>query len=95
MPDHTKLHFAAHLACHTKHGEGLDRHLDRLSLEFPLRSMDFVGEWLAIPTNSYCYLDSDESLHGAIRHVGDHWQADSWQCQHKFRISDRPVKSLT
>lgn len=88
MPDHTKLHFAAHLGCHTKHSEGLVSILKDF-FRVPVKIQELIGEWLAIPKNSYCYLDSDHTTGqlGVSAVIG----VSSWQCQHKFRITMGPL----
>jgi type VI secretion system protein ImpH len=88
IPDHTKLHFAAHLGCHTKHCEGLISILKDF-FRVPVKIQEFIGEWLAIPKNSYCYLDSDQSTGqlGVSAIIG----TNSWQCQHKFRLTMGPL----
>ncbi len=88
IPDYTKLHFAAHLGCHTKHSEGLVSIL-RDYFRVPVKIQEFIGEWLAIPKNSYCYLDKDHTTGqlGVSAVLG----VNSWQCQHKFRIEIGPL----
>ena len=87
MPDHTKLHFAAHLGNHTHHAEGLQSILSEF-LKVAVKIQEFVGEWLDIPEDSYNYLNQDS--------IGGLGQSAvlgtrSWQCQHKFRIIIGPV----
>ncbi|MDX2505121.1 MAG: type VI secretion system baseplate subunit TssG [Gammaproteobacteria bacterium] len=87
MPDHTKLHFAAHLGCHTRHAEGMKSILSEF-LKVPVNIKEFVGEWLEIPDDSYCYLNQDSTGRlGQSAVIGTR----SWQCQHKFRIEIGPV----
>jgi type VI secretion system protein ImpH len=88
IPDHTKLHFAAHLGCHTKHVEGLESILKDF-FRVPVKIQEFIGEWLAIPKNSYCYLNNDHSTGqlGVSAVIG----VRTWQCQHKFRINMGPM----
>jgi type VI secretion system protein ImpH len=88
MPDHTKLHFAAHLGCHTKHAEGLESMLNDF-FRVPVKIKEFIGEWLDIPKDSYCYLDrtSTTGQLGISSVIGDR----IWQCQHKFRITMGPL----
>ena len=87
MPDHTKLHFAAHLGCHTHHAEGLQSILSEF-LKVAVNIQEFVGEWLEIPDDSYSYLNQN-SIGGLGQSmvIGTR----SWQCQHKFRIIIGPV----
>jgi type VI secretion system protein ImpH len=88
IPDHTKLHFAAHLGCHRQHSEGLEAILNDF-FKVPIKIREFIGEWLAIPTNSYCYLNTDHTTGqlGISAVIGTR----SWQCQHKFRITVGPL----
>ena len=87
MPDHTKLHFSAHLGCHTRHAEGMKSILSDF-LKVPVNIREFVGEWLEMPNDSYCYLDQDSlGRLGQSAVIGTR----SWQCQQKFRIEIGPV----
>ncbi|WP_031432411.1 type VI secretion system baseplate subunit TssG [Methylomarinum vadi] len=88
ISDHTKLHFAAHLACHCRHAEGLQVILQDY-FQVPVRLDEFVGEWLDMPADSYCFLDQDETTGqlGVSTVIGTR----SWQCQHKFRITIGPL----
>jgi type VI secretion system protein ImpH len=91
FPDHAKLHFAAHLGCHTQHSEGLESILNDF-FQVPVKIHEFIGEWLDIPKDSYCYLDASHNTGqlGVSAVIG----VSSWQCQHKFRITMGPL-SLT
>ena len=60
MPDHAKLHFAGHLGCHTRHAEGLASIVSDF-FGLPVAIIEFVGEWLMIPKDSYCYLDRSDT----------------------------------
>ena len=86
--DHTKLHFAAHLGCHRHHSEGLESILKDF-FKVPVKIQEFIGEWLDIPKNSYCYLDADHTTGqlGISAAIG----ISTWQCQHKFRITLGPL----
>lgn len=86
--DHTKLHFAAHLGCHTHHSEGLKAILQDY-FKVTVEILEFIGEWLAIPEDDYCYLNRVESTGqlGISAVIG----VKSWQCQHKFRIVIGPL----
>jgi len=83
IPDYTKLHFAAHLGCHTRHASGLQAILSDF-LQMPVQIEEFIGEWLNIPEDSYCFLDDDRSTGqlGVSAVIG----TKTWQCQHKFRL---------
>jgi len=88
MPDLAKLHFTGHLASHTRHAEGLASIIGDF-FQLPVKIVEFVGEWLDIPEESYCYLDRDETTGqlGQSAVLGTR----SWQCQQKFRICLGPV----
>ncbi len=88
IPDHVKLHFAGHLGLHTKHSEGLASMLNGF-FQVPVSIDEFVGEWLEIPKDNFCYLDGRHSTGqlGVSAVVG----VTSWQCQHKFRITIGPL----
>lgn len=88
IPDHTKLHFAAHLGCHTQHSEGLESMLNDF-FRVPVKIQEFIGEWLDMPKDSYCYLDTSHTTGqlGVSAVIG----VSSWQCQHKFRITMGPL----
>ncbi|VAW80777.1 Uncharacterized protein ImpH/VasB [hydrothermal vent metagenome] len=87
MPDHTKLHFAAHLGCHTRHTEGLCAILS-VFFRLTVRIEEFVGEWLDIPEDDYCYLKNTGSAQlGKTAVIG----VRSWQRQHKYRICMGPI----
>ncbi|NOQ64409.1 MAG: type VI secretion system baseplate subunit TssG [Methyloprofundus sp.] len=83
VPDYTKLHFAAHLGCHTHHANGLQAILCDY-LQMPVNIQEFIGEWMNIPVESYCYLDDNPATGqlGVSAVIGTR----TWQCQHKFRI---------
>jgi type VI secretion system protein ImpH len=87
-PDHAKLHFAAHLGCQTQHSEGLESMIKDF-FQVPVKIHEFIGEWLDMPKNSYCYLDDNPSTGqlGISSIIG----ISSWQCQHKFRITMGPL----
>lgn len=87
--DHVKLHFAAHLGCHTKHSEGLASILCAF-FQIPVSMEEFIGEWLEMPPDSYCYLDGRHNTGqlGVSAVIG----VRSWQCQHKFRITMGPLR---
>jgi type VI secretion system protein ImpH len=88
MPDALKRHFVGHLGCHTRHPEGL-KAMIRYFFKLPVSIEEFVGEWLDIPEDSYCYLNSDDSTGqlGVSAIAGTR----SWQCQNKFRIHLGPM----
>jgi len=88
MPDLTKLHFAGHLACQTRHAEGLASILTSF-FRMPVRIETFIGAWLTLP-------ESDRSRLGAgVATAGLGGTAllggRVWTRQHKFRIVFGPL----
>jgi len=88
MPDAAKLHFSAYLGGHTKHAHGLASMLQNY-FHITVKIRELVGEWLDIPTESYCYLDDDEDT-GQLG-VSAVCGTRSWQCQHKFTVQLGPI----
>ncbi|MEO1881498.1 MAG: type VI secretion system baseplate subunit TssG [Methylococcales bacterium] len=88
ISDHTKIHFAAHFGCHTRHASGLKSMLSDY-FQLPVEIEEFIGDWLMIPDDSLCFLNNDSSTGqlGISAVIG----ARSWQCQHKFRIIIGPL----
>lgn len=88
IPDHAKMHFAAHLGGHTRHASGLRAILSDY-FQVPVKIEEFIGEWLNIPEDSYCFMNPDKSTGqlGVSAIIGSR----SWQCQHKFRIVIGPL----
>jgi type VI secretion system protein ImpH len=88
MPDRVKRYFTGHLGCHTRHPEGLQSILGYY-FRIPVAIQEFIGEWLEMPKESYCYLDDDDTTGqlGVSAIAGTR----SWQCQNKFRIRLGPM----
>ena len=88
MPDAVKRNFAGHLGCHTRHPDGLKMIIGDF-FKLPVSIEEFIGEWLEIPKDSYCYLDNDDTTGqlGISAIAGTR----SWQCQYKFRIALGPM----
>ena len=88
MPDLAKLHYAAHLACHTRHPEGL-RAMIRAFFGLPVRIREFVGHWLQIPPSGRCRLGESPitGTLGASATIG----GQVWDCQSRFRIVLGPM----
>ena len=67
VPDNAKLHFSGHLACKTRHAEGLEK-IITVFFQMPAKVITFVGQWLVLP--------SVQSMSGrrvaANRRPGDH-----------------------
>ena len=88
MPDLTKLHFGGHLACQTRHAEGLSEILSAF-FDVKVRVECFVGTWLALPSADRTRLgDSPRTAGlGSTALLG----ARTWTRQHKFRVVIGPV----
>ena len=88
VPDLGKLHFSGHLACQTRHAEGLRSLLQDF---FRMRVVihQFVGQWMDIPDEYRCRLgESPETCAlGTTAMVG----SQIWECQQKFRIVMGPM----
>ncbi|HET6235196.1 MAG TPA: type VI secretion system baseplate subunit TssG [Acetobacteraceae bacterium] len=88
MPDLTKLHFAGHLACQTRHAEGLSSILSEF-FHVPVRVECFVGAWLALPDADRTRLGQSPRT-AALGHTAL-LGGRVWSRQHKFRIVIGPL----
>jgi type VI secretion system protein ImpH len=88
MPDLTKLHFAGHLSCQTRHAEGLAEMLSAF-FDVAVRVECFVGAWLTLPVADQSRLGTSPRTVGLGRTtlLG----ARVWTRQHKFRIVMGPL----
>jgi type VI secretion system protein ImpH len=88
VPDVAKLHFSGHLACQTRHAEGL---CAILQFYFGVKTSieEFVGQWIKIPETYQCRLgqSADTATIGVNAIVGSR----VWDCQQKFRIVMGPM----
>lgn len=88
IPDLAKLHYAGRLACKTHHPEGLTALLTDF-FRLPVAIEEFVGHWLALPTDSHWRLGAAPST-GALGHttiIGSR----IWDRQYKFRVVIGPL----
>lgn len=88
IPHHAKLFYSGHLACQTKHADGLSSML-RGFFRIPMQIQEFVGEWMSIA-------ESDQTRLGLSRATGALGRstvvgARVWGCQHKFRVVVGPM----
>ena len=88
MPDLAKLLFTGHLACQTKHADGLQAMI-AVYFGFATRIQEFVGEWMEIH-------ERDQTRLGAAPHAGALGLstvvgARVFGCQHKFRVALGPM----
>ena len=83
VPDNAKLHFSGHLACKTRHAEGLEKIITDF-FEMPAKVITFVGQWLVLPSSSQCRVgESPETgALGTTAIVGSR----VWETQLKFRL---------
>ena len=88
MPDLTKLHFAGHLACQTRHAEGLSSILTAF-FRMPVRIESFIGAWLTLPARDRTRLGAGVNVAGlgATTLLGGR----VWTRQHKFRVVFGPL----
>jgi type VI secretion system protein ImpH len=88
VPDVAKLHFSGHLACQTRHAEGL---ISILESYFGIKASieEFIGQWIRIPEVYRCRLGQcpDTATLGVNVVVG----SQVWDCQQKFRIVLGPM----
>ncbi len=89
MPDLAKRHFAGRLVSQARNAEGLQAILSEF-FRLPMRLMEFVGRWLALPDDCRCVLgvgDLGMAQLGMSATIGDR----VWDCQTKFRIVAGPM----
>jgi len=88
MPDLTKLHFAGHLACQTRHAEGLASILTAF-FRMPVRIESFIGAWLTLPSSDRTRLGGGANVAGLGRTALLGGRV--WTRQHKFRVVFGPL----
>jgi type VI secretion system protein ImpH len=83
MPDLAKLHYAGHFASQVRHAGGLRAMLADY-FKLPVRLVECVGQWLALPPESLCRLGEspDTGALGIATVAG----GAVWETQTKFRI---------
>lgn len=88
MPDLTKLHFAGHLACQTRHAEGLAAILSAF-FHMEVRIECFIGAWLVLPADDCTRLAASPATGtlGGTALLGGR----VWSRQHKFRVVFGPL----
>ncbi len=88
VPDFAKLHYAGHLAAHTRNADGLAQILSDF-FKVKVEIEQFVGHWMTLPQDNRCRLHSghDAQVLGMTTILG----AKVWNCQHKFRIVLGPL----
>ena len=86
LPPLSRLAFAGHLSCQTRHAEGLASILTGF-FHVPAEIRQFVGHWLTIPEDCQCGLGQTGVLGESI-FVGRRM----WDHQQKFRVRLGPMK---
>jgi len=88
MPDLVKLHYTGHLACQTRHPEGLRAILAGF-LKLPVQIEEFIGHWLTLPDDCRWRLGESPTTGalGQTTTVG----ARVWDHQSKFRVRVGPL----
>lgn len=88
VSDAAKLHYSGHLACQTRHAEGLRAILEDY-FGIRTRIQEFIGQWITLPEMYRCRLgqSADNATMGVNVVVG----SQVWDCQQKFRIVMGPM----
>ena len=89
MPDYAKFKYARFLGGKTRHKEGIERMITDM-FGIATRVENFAGEWLEIPEEARCKLESGP--YGKRLGVNATQGRYSWQCQYKFRIFLGPME---
>jgi len=88
VPEVAALHFSGHLACPTRHAAGLRAVLEGY-FRVPVTIVQFIGQWLRLPTEYRCLLGhSPESGRLGLNVVVG---ARTWVCQQRFRVRLGPL----
>jgi len=88
LPDLAKLHYAGHLACPTRHREGLQGMLSGF-FRLPVEIEEFVGQWLELRDIDLCRLGASKGISALGRSITV--GSRTWECQQKFRIVFGPL----
>ena len=88
VPDMAKLHFSGHLACQTRHAEGL-RVILQQYFGIPVTIQEFIGQWITLPEMYRCRLG--QSLDTGSLGVNTVVGSQVWDCQQKFKIALGPM----
>jgi len=91
MPDLTKLHFAGHFACQTRHAEGLAAILSAF-FDMPVRIESFIGAWLVLDSRDRTRLGESPRT-GALGRT-TLLGGRVWSRQHKFRVVFGPLNLI-
>jgi type VI secretion system protein ImpH len=88
MPDLAKRHYAGHLACQTRHPDGLGAILRHL-MGLPVHIQEFIGHWLSLPHD--CRLRLGETPNTGALGTTTTLGARVWDHQSKFRVRMGPL----
>lgn len=88
MPDYAKFRYARFLGGKTRYKEGIETMVSEM-FGISTRVENFVGEWLKIPEEDLCKLESGP--YGKRLGVDATQGRFSWQCQYKFRVFLGPL----
>lgn len=88
MPDSSKLYYCGLLANQARNADGLQA-MVRDFFAIPTFVLEFIGEWLPLPTRHLSRLGQERSTCtlGQSAFIG----LSVWSCQHKFRIVLGPL----
>jgi len=88
MPDYAKFKYARFLGGKTRYKEGIESMIvDMFGIN--ARVENFVGEWLKIPEDALCKIESGP--YGKRLGIDTTQGRYSWQCQYKFRVILGPM----
>jgi type VI secretion system protein ImpH len=89
VSDEMKRYYAGHLACPTRHAEGLEQLLEDY-LGNPITIHEFVGQWIDLDMTDRCQLGARMRPPAAL---GIHTVLGTriWECQQRFRIRIGPM----
>jgi len=88
MPDYAKFKYARFLGGKTRYKEGIESMISEM-FGIPTLVENFVGEWLKIPEDDLCKIESGP--YGKRLGIDTTQGRYSWQCQYKFRVLLGPM----
>ena len=88
LPQFSRLAFAGHLSCQTRHAEGLTSILSAY-FALPVELLQFVGQWLVLPEENQCRMGDPES--GCHIGINSFVGKRVWDHQLKFRLRIGPM----
>ncbi len=88
LPDHVKRYFAGRLVAQARNAEGL-QHLLRCFFNVPIRVIEFVGDWMALPVTAYLRMGCSPEV-ASLGRTAVMGQA-VWGAQQRFRLRIGPL----